>query len=500
MANTPSDGLSALPQAELLALVRELRAANEHMRSSSHAPPSAAQSLLDDQLRRTSLLTQLAIEFRETIEPATIIEQTLRAIEVHLIVSHASIILASPDGVIETATNIVDGTVRAIDPELTRELIDKGLAGWVLRHGSSVALSDVARDRRWLQFSERQRSGSVIVIPIRQLEATHGVLTVHRAAPYAFSSHDLILLEGVAAQIGVTLSAARHQAIERQRRSQAMTLLAMSQFLSAEHTPAELATVLHEKSIAVFGARAGMLFLADHAGALRPVLPASSQNPEPALVSVAGGAAHLAWTSQRIATTAPDPLSTCVALPLINHGRTIGAFTLLHANDKGFVASTWSLLTAFTNVIAAACANIELVARLTEQTRLLEGLVEQRTHQVQRSRDALRVVFDNLHEGILLLDLNDQVLAANHNFCVGIAGAHPREIVGHSYAQLWQRLERGGALTVTLLSGTVDGRQRLTVRQTITDTVRGFLVERSPVDSEGQSVEQFIEFWREQQP
>ncbi len=494
----PSDSLAALPHAELLALVRELRTANEYMRSVAHAPPSAAQSLLDDQLRRTSLLTQLAIEFREALDPATIIGQTLRAVEAHLVVADASIILAGVDGVIEFATSVSDGAVNPIAPELAHDLIEQGLAGWVLRHGSSVALSDVARDRRWLQFSERQRSGSVIVIPIRQLAATHGVLTVHRGAPYAFSSHDLILLEGVAAQLGVALSASRHQAGERQRRMQALALLSVSQFLSAEHTLTELAAVLHEKSVAVFGAQAGMLFLADPSGELRPVLPEGAQALDPALTSNAAGAARLAWASQRIATTGPSADSTCVAMPLINHGQTIGAYALLHVNNGTFAPSAWSLLTAFTNVIAAACANIGLVTRLTEHTRSLEDLVAQRTRQVQRSRDALRVIFDNLREGILLLDAGDRVLAANRNFCTEVAGTHPREIVGRSYAQLWQRIERQGSLKVELLSGSAGGRQRLTVRQEVAGTTRSYLVERSPVGGEGRPVEQYIEFWREQ--
>ncbi|NTU79635.1 MAG: GAF domain-containing protein [Chloroflexales bacterium] len=497
MATIPSDELAALPNAELLELVRELRAANEHMRSIAHAPPSAAQSLLDDQLRRTSLLTQLAIEFRESLDPAMIIEQSLRAIAVHLMVPGASIIVVGGDG-IELATSVVDHVVQPMEPELAREVVEKGLAGWVLRHGSSVALSDVARDRRWLQFSERHRSGSVIVIPIRQSSAIHGVLTVHRGSPYAFSSHDLILLEGVAAQLGVALSAVRHQASERQRRSQAMDLLAMSQFLSAEHTPAELAAVLYEKSVLVFGARAGFLFLGDGSGELRSVLPEGDLAPDPTLVTSAAGAARLAWASQRIATTGPDPDTTCVALPLTNHGLAIGAYALLHVNGGGFAASAWSLLTAFTHMVAAACANMTLVASLSEQARALEGLVAQRTGQVQRSRDALRVVFDSLREGILLLDAGERVLAANSNFCVGIAGAQPRKIVGQSYAQVWQGLEQRGALLVELLAAPGSGRQCLAVAQDVAGATRRFLVERSPVGGEGRPVEQYIEFWREQ--
>lgn len=497
MATTDTDDLASLSPADLIGLIRELRATNEQLRSMAAGPPSAAQSLLDEQLRRTSLLTQLAIEFRESLDAATIVEQTLRAVAGNLIVAEASLILVGQGGAIELATQAVEGSVQPMEPEVARAAIEGGLAGWVLRHGSSVALSDVARDRRWLSFAEHYRAGSLLVIPVRQSAATLGVLTVHRQAPLAFSSHDLILLEGVAAQLGVALSAARHQAGERQRRGQAMALLSMSQFLTAERTPAELAAVLQEKSTSVFGAQAGLLFLADRAGELRPVLPEGDLAPDPSVVASAAGAARLAWAGGGIATTGPTPDSTCVALPLLSHGATIGAYALIHANGNGFSASVWSLLTVFTNIVAAACTSMNLVARLTEQAQTLEGIVQQRTLQLKRSRDALRVVFDSLREGILLLDAEGHVLAANSRFCEGIAGLHPREVVGRNYAQVWQSLERRGPLSVELLTTPGGRRQRLAVLQRAADGERRFEVERTAVGGEGRPIEQYIEFWRD---
>lgn len=493
-----SDDLDTLPPADLIQVIRELRAANEQLRSVGAHPPAAAQLLLDDQLRRTSLLTQLAIEFRETGDQATIVEQTLRAIATHLVLAAASIVLVGPAGAPELALSAAEGLVGPMDADLAREVIERGLAGWVLRHGSSVALSDVARDRRWLQFSERHRSGSVIVIPIRQSSSTLGVLTVHRALPYAFTSHDLILLEGIAAQLGVALSASRHQLSERQRRDQAMALLSMSQFLSAERTPVELATMLQEKSASVFGARYGLLFLLDREGEgaeLRPVL-GTGGGPDRELLLHCGGAARLAREGQRVVTTAPRPDLTCVAMPLTHHGVTLGAFAQVHEGAGSFPANVWSLLTVFTHVIAAACASMRLVSRLTEQTRLLEELVAERTQQLQHSRDALRVVFDSLPDGILLLDAEERLLAANTIFCSRIAGRHPRDLVGQSYSTVWQELERRGGLGVSLQPGN-NGRQRLTVRCAWPDGERRFHVERTPVAAEGLPADQSIEFWRE---
>jgi len=489
------DDLDSLSPADLTQLVRELRATNEQLRSVGAQPPAAVQLLLDDQLRRTSLLTQLAIEFREMGDQAMIIEQTLRAIATHLALAASSIVLVGPGNSPELAFSAADGIVAPMEPEQARDLIERGLAGWVVRHGRSVALSDVARDRRWLEFSERQRSGSVIVIPIRQSGSPLGVLTVQRSLPHAFTSHDLILLEGVAAQLGVALSASRHQLGERRRRDQALALLAMSQFLSAEHSPAELAGMIQEKSAAVFGARYGLLFLSEGDSApLHPVLPAGPA-PDAELLHHCGGAARLAREGQRAVTTAPGPGLTCVAMPLVHHGVALGAYAQVHEGAGGFPANIWSLLTVFTHVVAAACATQRLVGRLTEQARLLEELVGERTRQLQRSRDVLRVVFDSLPDGILLLDASERLLAANTIFCREIAARHPRELVGQSYAAVWQALERRGGLKVELRPG--GGHHGLTVRMSGPGGERRFHVERTGVAGEGGAAEQSLEFWRE---
>ncbi|HEX5691155.1 MAG TPA: GAF domain-containing protein, partial [Roseiflexaceae bacterium] len=225
------------------------------------ASVDTAHVALHDQMRRTSLLTQLAIEFRETLDSETIVAQTLRVLLSNAVVSSASIILVGPGRAIGLASTAISGSVAPMDPVQAASVIEKGLAGWVLRHGSSVALSDISRDRRWLQFSEQHMAGSVIVLPIRQSQATLGILTVYRNTPSAFTSHDLLLMEGVAAQLGVALSAAQHYRNERHRREQAMALFSMSQYLTVERSFEEMAAIVQSKSLDIFCADYGLLFL-----------------------------------------------------------------------------------------------------------------------------------------------------------------------------------------------------------------------------------------------
>ncbi|NTW97817.1 MAG: PAS domain-containing protein, partial [Oscillochloris sp.] len=155
----------------------------------------------------------------------------------------------------------------------------------------------------------------------------------------------------------------------------------------------------------------------------------------------------------------------------------------------------WSLLTVFTHMVAAACANVRLVGRLTGQTSALERLVDERTRQVQHSRDALRVVFDSLPDGVILLDAEERLVAANQFFCATIIGRHPRELVGQSYSHVWQLLERQPNVRVELTPGHEPGRQQLIVHMGGPEHARSFTVRRSPVGAEGGRAEQHLEFW-----
>ncbi|MCG8353566.1 MAG: GAF domain-containing protein [Chloroflexales bacterium] len=89
-------------------------------------------------------------------------------------------------------------------------ILSRGLAGWALRSGRSFVSSDITRDKRWAKMmQEGLHTGSVVIVPIRQERTAIGVLMVHHRTPNYFTSHDLVLMEGVAAQASISLSAAR---------------------------------------------------------------------------------------------------------------------------------------------------------------------------------------------------------------------------------------------------------------------------------------------------
>lgn len=474
------------------------------------------QQALDDQLRRTGLLTQLSIELRDGLDPKHIAEHVLRAVAGNRGLDEATMILTSPSGAVEESYRWCEGMVQRLGPELVAPLIAHGMEGYVQGLGSPVVIADVGSNERW-RTGGGHLHGSAIVLPLQQAGAELGLLTVYSRQPGSFTNRDLLLMEGVVAQAAVALGTARRFQDERHQARLALTLLGMSQLLTGEGRHSEIAALLDEQSRAVFAAEQGLLWLADPEGTLRLVPPPQRPELTPSTLSHAEAVAAAACASGQIITEgrgATQDELFYLALPLTHGGERKGACVLLQhrRGDVVFSPNLWSLLAVFTNIIASACATIDLVEQLRSYTGRLESLVEGHTHELRRSRDLLRVVFDNLPEGLLLMTGDGTLLAANNAFGRAIVGRIPRDVVGRSYRQLWEELAQNTELQLTPQGPAEDDTPLIppvgaqlsgkpaTWRVLSTDLVgqqRWYAVERTPVLGLQGEEDQFLERWRD---
>ncbi|ACL22982.1 GAF domain-containing protein [Chloroflexus aggregans] len=493
-----TEDLAALTVAELVEQVRELRAANAQLRRQLHpvGPPLAAHALAGELIRQTALLARLGIEFRDDLEPMGLIQQTLQAVTVDLPADEATVVLIGPDRQPSQALTVALGAPRLLPPERAAELIGQGSAGWALRQGSSIVLLDLANDVRRFQLRELQTGGSLIATPIRQPTATTGVLIVYRLATNAFSSNELILIESIATQLSVALGAVQLSQQYRLRQHRFLNLLNLGQLATAGHTVGDVAARCYTIAIETFAARWGLLFLYPAPQApLAWIEPANLAVDVP--ITAIGGAAQLAAESQHVVTVALGDDVTCLALPLTHDGTTIGGLALGFTGQRPSPGGLdWNLLELFASQTATVCATLQLVQRLHEQAQLLEELVTERTDQLQRSRDVLRMVFDSLPEGVVLLDESERLAAVNTVFANQIVGRHPRDLVGKTYAHLLRMIERAAPTTIELVPEARSGRQQLRLRQRLADGERSFLIERMGIpSSQGQPASR-LEFWR----
>ncbi|HWP65535.1 MAG TPA: GAF domain-containing protein [Candidatus Limnocylindria bacterium] len=93
--------------------------------------------------------------------------------------------------------------------DVLRELhfpADEGIAGWVLKHGQSVAVDDVNKDPRFYPGVAKATgvpTRALLAAPLRSRRETIGVVEVINPAGNRFEPEDAAFLEAVASDIGL---------------------------------------------------------------------------------------------------------------------------------------------------------------------------------------------------------------------------------------------------------------------------------------------------------
>ena len=100
---------------------------------------------------------------------------------------------------------------------VVREVISRGLAGWVVRHKRGAIVSDTGRDPRWLAFAdEAAPPGSALAVPLVADDRVLGVLTLTHPQVAHFQDHHLVLMVAIAHQASVAIEKARlHKEVAR---------------------------------------------------------------------------------------------------------------------------------------------------------------------------------------------------------------------------------------------------------------------------------------------
>jgi GAF domain-containing protein len=102
---------------------------------------------------------------------------------------------------------IYDGKAQAQTPEQLRDVVQQGLAGWVIENRRPVKLDNTHEDSRWLRRDWNQETSSprsAISVPLMNNDHVVGVLTlVHPDVNY-FTRDDLSMVTAIA--VGVSFS------------------------------------------------------------------------------------------------------------------------------------------------------------------------------------------------------------------------------------------------------------------------------------------------------
>jgi sigma-B regulation protein RsbU (phosphoserine phosphatase) len=117
-----------------------------------------------------------------------------------------SLILLNSDGVVIDSILSRGKVSPELNSALIKSVLEKGLAGWVMRHGSIGLVNDTCEDSRWLILPDQPYTArSALALPIISNEMLLGVLTLMHSKPHYFTEKIVELIKITANQMALVL-------------------------------------------------------------------------------------------------------------------------------------------------------------------------------------------------------------------------------------------------------------------------------------------------------
>lgn len=122
-----------------------------------------------------------------------------------------SIIVLNEDGNVSEVALAYAGEIQARDVQQFADIVERGLAGWVVSHRQPALVVDTKDDPRWLRRSwdDEGESRSAISVPVLGDNRVTGVLTMVNARAYQFKPEHLTLLTAIAVSLSFIRVATR---------------------------------------------------------------------------------------------------------------------------------------------------------------------------------------------------------------------------------------------------------------------------------------------------
>lgn len=155
--------------------------------------------------RRNQVLLELLLNFGQDREAALATDKGSLQQVLHLIMQgigaiSGSIFIIDDRGDLADGVLAHSGEFRDPDESHFTEILQRGLAGWVVSNRQPVLVLNTRNDPRWLKriWDDLNGSRSAISVPIMRPERVIGVLTLAQPKSGQFTVDDLVLLSAIA--------------------------------------------------------------------------------------------------------------------------------------------------------------------------------------------------------------------------------------------------------------------------------------------------------------
>lgn len=177
------------------------------------------------------LLFRVSREFASALDLKTVLTRVLFAAIENVGGERGSVVVLDDNGRAVDSAIVYGNQLRESTTLQLRDTIDRGLAGWVVRHRAGALVPDTSKDERWLRreddAADRSGAKSAMCVPLLSREKLVGVLTLVHPIPKAYNDSHLELMQAIADQAGISVLNARLYA-DSQRQARVMTALAES--------------------------------------------------------------------------------------------------------------------------------------------------------------------------------------------------------------------------------------------------------------------------------
>lgn len=368
---------------------------------------------------RTSLelLYNISRELANEIELHPLLKKILSLAIRNVGAERGSIVIVNESGRPVDAAIIYGEKIYTHTVQQLRETIDKGMAGWVIRHHKAVMVNDTRQDTRWLRRpdDETNRSGSksALCVPLLAHQKLVGVLTVVHPQVGFFEADHMSLLQSIGDIAGIASLNARLYA-ESEKRARVMTALIDNAIAinSSLHLNEVLQRLLeHTKEalqveVVAFG-------LVDVRTKELEIKAATGENAVRLLgtriplgkgiagrVAIDGKSiiAHEAFLEDADRIPGFD-IESFACAPLRTESKIIGVLEAINPKSEGFEQESLILLNAFGSLAGTAVRNAQLF------------------EQIQATNLRYMELFEDNIDPIIITSFDGKVIEANRQAC-----------------------------------------------------------------------------------
>jgi D-sedoheptulose 7-phosphate isomerase len=151
------------------------------------------------------LLHNISRELAEKLDLHTLLEQILIMTLQNIDATSGSIVVLDNDGKVIEGALAYEGELQNRNAQQLADIVQAGLAGWVIEHRQGALISSTSEDPRWLPRAwEKGKSRSALSVPLLSQNRVVGVLTMVHPETGKFTREDLALLTAIALAVSVS--------------------------------------------------------------------------------------------------------------------------------------------------------------------------------------------------------------------------------------------------------------------------------------------------------